>query len=148
MTALALPASAPALALARQTAEMSALKAKHKDLLNEKNAMAEDLAILSRSVRSRVGSGLSSALTLGAALGAGVMDGYLGATNSEKIGPVKLTSAIGVAAAIGSLFMPDADIAEGLSAVGRGLASGPAYLWGREKGEAMAAKKGASAPKV
>lgn len=143
---MTMPVASAQLVLARRDAEMAALKKEHKDLQRAHAELRDDNVILSRNVRDRVGSGLSSALTFGAALGGGIADGYLGATGSEKMGPFKLTGVIGLVAAIGSLFMPNADLAEGVSAVARGLAAGPTYQWGKEQGEAMARKRGQQAP--
>jgi len=146
MTAMTMAVAPAQLALARRDAEMASLKKDFKQLQRANDALVTDNEILSRNTRDRIGSGVSSALTFGAALGGGFVDGYLGATGSEKVGPFKLTGAIGLLAAVGSLFMPDADLAEGVSAIARGLAAGPSYQWGKEQGEAIARKRAAKQP--
>ena len=76
---------------------------------------------------------VSTGITAISAFGAGMIDGAMGDQN--KIGPVKLTPAIGVAATAGALLFSDnADVAEGLAAIGRGFIAPAAYDYGKMVG--------------
>lgn len=103
------------------------------DLKAEKAAMEERIGQLSRHLRHRMTTGLSTVVTIGWAGAAGVIDGYTEAKN-WKLGPAKFTSVMGLAAVVTGLLVDDADAAEFASAVGRGLAVGQIYMGGRGVG--------------
>ncbi|MDI1429031.1 hypothetical protein [Polyangium sorediatum] len=139
MATMAMPAVGPAqLALVKNQAEMAQVRREASAIKKENAALKADLAVLSRGVRDRVGSGLSSAITAGAAFGAGVADGYLEAKGSDKVGPFKLVSVAGLGLALAGVWLDDPDFAEGASALARGLAAGPLYVSGRDNGRKMA----------
>jgi len=131
-----------ALVQAQHDQRISNLRAQNNDLKKLADQKDQQIALMSRGLRAKVGTGVSTALTLGSAYMAGIGDGYLKAKGSDKVGPVKAVSVVGLALAVAGVVIEDPDIAEGASALGRGFASGPAYQLGYEFGQ----KKGTAAP--
>lgn len=114
------------------------------ELKAAKGALEEEIGQLSRRLRHRMTTGLSTVVTVGIAGTAGFIDGYTEEKN-WKLGPVKFTSAAGLAAVVTGLLLEDADMAEFASAIGRGLSVGQVYMAGRESGTKKG-QPGAPAP--
>jgi len=117
--------------------KLSLVKQGAMQLKASKAELEARLDAISRGVRHRVGTGVSTAITLGSMAAAGYADGWLEEKKAAKIGPVKITTVLGLVAAALGVYVNDADAAEASSAIGRGLAGGPIY----ESSKAAGAKR-------
>lgn len=112
--------------LARKDGVIARLRAQVGALRADGDSKDEALEALGRSTRARVGTGVSSAITTASGAAAGWFDGWVGPENN-KIGPLQITTVLGAALGFLGVSLNDADMAEGASAIARGLAAGGAY---------------------
>jgi hypothetical protein len=123
-----------AIELARKDGAIARLRATISAMRADGDQKDEALEALGRSTRSRVGTGVSSAITTASGAAAGWFDGWVGSENN-KIGPLQITTVVGAALGFLGVSLDDADMAEGASAIARGLAAGGAYKMAFDAGE-------------
>lgn len=107
-------------------------------------AQQDDIELMARSLRHRVGSLVSTCITYGATSLAGVVDGMLGEKNN--VGPVAINTAIATVSGLVSAAVDDADLGEASAAVARGFGCPPLYLAVRGAVERRKGAQKAAAP--